>query len=229
MLVMLLFIGNNIMAADYVVKTGEFNEVRIRNAIPIVIVETNDSTGTATFSTDNETTVQSIVFELKDGKLTVSLDPRTYNRNNPIPIVTLRTATIDKATNEGDSLMIVQCGKPKESFSLKQIGNGSSVLMNIEAREVKVALSLGAGRINVVGLCAKAKLDNTGQGLIQAATLKTKEAVCYIMGTGNIDCYASESLSVKGMGSGTVFYGGHPSVVKNHGLGIKLSDCQDCQ
>lgn len=225
-----VFLISHIVSAQgrlYSVETGDFEEVRIQNSVNVIYLETSDSIGIATFTADDETS-QALVFENKKGKLTISLQPRTFNREHPIPTVTIRSKSIKVATNEGDSLLIINYKYPKESFRVKQIGNGLMSVRNFHGKEIKAVQSFGAGRITINGTCDKAILDNTGQGIIQAGGLKAVEAVCYIMGTGNIDCNVTDDLSVKGLGSGTVFYSGSPKNIRNRGLGLKVIECNDC-
>ena len=71
------------------------------------------------------------------------------------------------------------------------------------------------------GKAARVKLNNIGTGPIEAGALKGKEVKCWVLGTGNIDCNASESLSIVGAGSGTVYYTGDPKTVTNRTIGVK--------
>lgn len=213
---------------QYTTDVGRFTELRIKNSIPVDYVESEDSAGIVTFAA-NDTVSQAIVFENKNGKLTISLEPRTFGRKNFIPRVTVRSRALHTAANEGDSLVRILGLKTMDKFHAKLTGNGTLSVQNIDANEVKAAITFGAGRLNITGKCDKAILDNTGQGIVQAGGLKSRVAVCYIMGTGNIDCNVSEDLSIKGMGSGTVLYSGTPKEVRNRGIGIKTENCANCE
>ena len=211
----------------YIVDVGLFNELLVQNSIPVDYIESKDSVGIATFESI-DSTAHSLAFINKKGKLTITLEPRTYGRDHIIPRITVRSNSLVSATNYGDSL--VRITKPSTSlkFQAKIVGNGTLTVTGIESKEVKGIISFGSGRLSLQGICEKAQLDNTGQGVIQAGGLKSHSAICYLMGTGNIDCYATEEVSIKGMGSGTVYYGGNPKEVRNRGLHIKAENCENC-
>ena len=53
-----------------------------------------------------------------------------------------------------------------------------------------------------------------GTGTIQADELKADRVNCKIMGGGNIGCWATESLDVRGIGSTRIYYKGKPKIKK---------------
>ena len=62
------------------------------------------------------------------------------------------------------------------------------------------------------------KLRNAGAGTIEAANLQADEGAFTVLGTGSIDCWVTDKLSVKGLGSGKVYLKGDAEV-KNRTLG----------
>lgn len=206
----------------YSVDVGDFKELVVNNSVPVDFMACKDSAGIVTFTAE-EIVSQAIMFENKKGKLIISLEPRTFNRQHCIPKVTVRSNLIKSVTNYGDSTVRVLKNPYLEKFKAQISGNGSLSLRDITAYEVKASLKLGGGQIYITGDCQKAILDNTGTGMLQAGGLQAKSSVCYIMGTGNIDCNASNELSIKGIGSGSIIYGGNPSEIRNRGVGLKVT------
>lgn len=229
-LLFILFPKNNVTVAElkeYAVEVGDFKEITVRNSVPVDLVFSNDSVGIITFLAEDEAS-KAITFENKGGKLNVMLEPRTFGRDHYVPCVKIRYKSLTAISNEGDSLIRISDLPEVETIKIRLTGNGSISARNIIANEVNAALRLGSGRVYLTGSCEKAILDNTGQGILQAGGLNARTAICYIMGTGNIDCNASEELSVKGIGKGNIIYGGNPALVKNRGVGIKVEHCKDC-
>ena len=206
--------------APYTVKVGEFTQIRIRHGIPVDYICSNDSSGIITFTGSKELT-EALTFDLSTkGKLTISLEPRTFN--GKVGRVTVRSHQLVSIENEGDSAARILGSNSCPVFKAKQIGNGSISIRNIEANQVEIASKLGHGTITVSGKCDLAKINCTGTGTISAGSLMANEVKCTILGTGTVDCNVSSSLSIIGTGSGHLYYAGNPTEIKNRSTGIKI-------
>lgn len=206
--------------APYSATLGEFTQLRIRHNIPVDYVCSNDSSGIITFSGTKELT-EALTFDLSSkGKLTISLEPRTFS--GKVGRVTVRSRHLVSVNNEGDSAVRVLSVSPCPVFKAKQTGNGNISIRNIDANQVEIATKLGHGSITVNGTCDVAKLNCTGTGAISAGDLTAKEVKCTVLGTGTVDCNASQALSIMGAGSGLVYYAGNPSDIKNRSAGVKI-------
>lgn len=228
-LILLALIGYINMSAqtlhDYSADVGNFVNLKVKGGIPLKYIFSTDSAGIVTFKAD-ETTSQAIVFENKKGTLTVSLEPKLYNLDHKIPVVTVRSNHLNGVINEGDSTLIVESVNSTQKFEIKEVGKGFIAVKNIEAPDVKVTLRGGKGTVTVSGVCENAVLDNSGQGTIQAGFLKAGNVKCTLSGAGIIDCYARTSLNVKGVGTGTVYYAGSPADVQTHVIKLKVVDME---
>ena len=208
---------------NYEVKCGNFNELKVKNAIPVRYVFCSDSIGIATFTAD-DSVAQALVFENKRGKLTLSLVPRTYGRDHFIPVVTVRSNSLVTVTNEGDSTVIIENVPDIPVFNVKLVGNGNIVVRDVTATEIKASINLGGGNLTINGSCNTAVLNNMGTGTLQAGNLISENVKCRLGGTGNVDCSAEKNLSVSGVGSGTVYYAGSPETIIKRSIGIKTVD-----
>ena len=205
---------------DYLVEAGNFTELRVKNSINVEYVFSEDSLGIATFSADS-LTADALVFENRKGKLTISLEPRTYGRDHVIPTVTVRSNCLAYIANEGDSTVRATPRVAANSFKARLTGNGTLIVHDVRCEEVSAGIKFGGGSITISGLCDKASLSNTGSGsVIQAGELQADKIACNLMGTGTIDCAPQKELVVTGVGKGTVYYVGHPSI-RNRAIGVK--------
>lgn len=205
--------------APYSIAIGEFTQLRIRHGIPVDYVCSNDSSGIITFTGTKELTEALTFDRSSNGKLTISLEPRTFS--GKISRVTVRSRHLVSVDNEGDSAVRVLSVSPCPVFKAKQTGNGTISIRSIEATQVEIAAKLGHGSVTVNGSCDLAKLNCTGTGSISAGSLTAREAKCTVIGTGTVDCNASQTLSIMGAGSGLVYYTGNPADIKNRSAGIK--------
>lgn len=205
---------------EYLVDIGNFNEIKVKNSINVDYIYATDSIGTAQFMADSGT-ADAIVFENKKGKLTISLQPRTFNRDHTVPTVVVRSNSLISVVNEGDSLVRVLTPSPVAEFKARLTGNGTISVRDIKATDVNASISFGNGTVSISGKTNNLNIKNTGTGAIQCGLLQANKVKCNLMGTGNIDCIADEELVITGVGSGTVYYAGELKELRNRGLGIK--------
>lgn len=211
--------------APYTINLGEFTQLRVRHSIPVDYVCSNDSSGTITFTGTKELT-EALTFDLTaKGKLTISLEPRDYA--GKVSRVTVRARQLVSVDNEGDSAVRILGTNSCPVFRAHQTGNGSISIRDIKANQLDIAVKLGHGSLTVNGSCDLAKINCTGTGAISAGNLVAKDVKCTLLGTGNIDCNVSGTLSIMGAGSGSILYTGSPTEIKNRSAGIKAHSIDD--
>lgn len=208
---------------EYLAHVGNFTKLKIKDGVPVDYIYSADSSGIVTF-TANDAVSQAITFVNNKEELVIQLEPRDFGVAYVIPVVTVRSNHLDKVINEGDSATRVLTAEPTAVFEVKVTGNGSISVRDIEATKVTASLSKGTGTIAINGVCTKASLSNSCKGTIQAAGLIAEDVNCTITGTGNIDCYATRQLNIKGTGPGTLYYAGNPKDIKKHTVNTKVVD-----
>lgn len=205
----------------YELDVKDFIELKVVDGINVDYKCNPDSAGKAVFNAPASMTSK-IMFEPKNGKLTIQLDNSdAQTAPTDLPTVTVYSRYLTSVENDGDSLVRVLSMSPGPKFKARLIGNGRMSIRDIDVNEAQISLATGNGSIVVSGRCELAKLYLTGTGTISADELKATKVNCRLSGTGNIGCLATETLSVKGIGSGTVFYHGSPEIT-NRSLGLKL-------
>ncbi len=224
-LALLLISVIDIISADaqrkYIVKVNDFTELSVENNIAVDYFCHPDSAGFAVI--DSTSNPELLYFSNNDkGRLAIQSAPDTPI-NATFPHVTVYSTTLYKVINSGDSLVKVFDVPKTKRFSAHLIGNGRLVAHGIEADKVDASIDSGNGQLVISGECDNAQLRNIGKGLIQADGLEAKNVKASVFGTGDIGCHATETLTIIGMGSGTVLYRDKPAKIKNRGIGVKYS------
>lgn len=204
---------------DYLLKIGDFNQLTVAANITVDYRCVPDSAGLAIFSA-SPTVAHAITFTNKNNKLKIEVlsdDPIV----EPLPVVTVYSLSLLEASNWGDSTLTVATNNPGAKFKANVIGNGNIVANGVWATQVEASVKAGNGHVFLTGKAQSAKFTIMSVGAIEALNLEAINVKCAMVGTGSIDCNASETLSITGMGSGKVFYTGNPTV-KNHTVGVKI-------
>ncbi len=172
--------------------------------------ETTEAYASAfTFSTD------------KNGKLTIELAERD-NKLTDLPTIKVYSTFLTKAVNEGDSTVRVLSIAPGASFTANLIGDGRLVVRDLKVNTIDASILKGKGTLVAYGMANSASLSVTGSGQIQADELQCKNVRCSLTGTGQVFCFPTETLNVKGIGSVKVFYRGTPKIKKSKLSNVKL-------
>ena len=205
---------------EYRLKIGDFTELKVLDGINIDYSSSTDSAGYAVFTCD-PSIASSFIFDRNNTKLTVRLTAENPPQG-PLPTVTLHSKYLIKAVNNSDSTLRVLSVTNGPKFEAVVEGNGTLVLRDIQANEVKLNLRLGHGQIVATGVCDKLNVKFVGTGVIQADDLRAQNVSINCSGTGSVGVWGVEKLSVFGMGSTSVYYKGHPEI-KNRSVGPKLN------
>lgn len=205
---------------EYRLKIGDFTELKVLDGINIDYSSSSDSAGYAVFTCD-PSIASSFIFDRNNTKLTVRLTAENPPQG-PLPTVTLHSKYLIKAVNNSDSTLRVLSVTNGPKFEAVIEGNGTLVLRDIQANEVKLNLRLGHGQIVATGVCDKLNVKFVGTGVIQADDLRAQNVSINCSGTGSVGVWGVEKLSIFGMGSTSVYYKGHPEI-KNRSVGPKLN------
>ncbi|MCM1163426.1 MAG: DUF2807 domain-containing protein [Muribaculaceae bacterium] len=203
----------------YEVKVGEFSELKVTDGINVDYRCSADSAGMAVFSAPSRL-VSALLLNSSGKKLTIQLTPEHVGTPG-LPRVTVYSRYLTKVTNTGDSTVRVLDVAGCPDFEATVEGNGSLVIRDIKATNLKGTLKLGHGSLIINGECTKGKLTSIGTGIIEADGLKAEDLSVKVSGTGSVGVWATKKLSVFGMGSTTIYYKGKPEI-KNRSLGIKV-------
>ncbi len=204
---------------EYKIKVSEFSELKVNDAVNVDYRQSADSSGLVTFTCAPDF-ASFLILENKGRTLNVRVATDAVGQKG-LPRVTVYSRYLNSVFNSGDStvrvLSVADC--PKFEASLQN--NGTIVVRDLHATEVKASLSFGHGTIILEGTCDKAEFKMKGAGDIEADGLAANEVKVNAAGTGSIGVNAVKMLNVYGLGSTTIYYKGEPEI-KKKGLGIKV-------
>ena len=204
-------------------QTHDFQELRVRGLLNVEYVSAPDSAGLIVISGPVEEQLSWVEAATSGRKLTLNLNIPAEQVQTPqnLPSVRVYSSYLTKVDNEGDSTVILNSPLAGAQFSARIIGNGRISVRNIKAGEVNASILSGHGIIALSGDCNKASLKLTGTGVIQADALRATDGYVWCTGTGTIGVWAIKQLTIKGVGSGTVYVRGTPDI-KQKTVGVKL-------
>lgn len=203
----------------YSLNVHDFTELKVIDAINVEYSALADSAGTVSFDCPKDL-ASHLMFTNKNNTLSIQVDFQNIPAG-PLPLLHIYSTNLQKVENSGDSTVIIRNLAPINTFNAKVIGNGTVLVHNVNADNVNASISTGSGHLLINGTASKAKLSNVGTGPLEANSLDCKTVKCILVGTGPIDCHATEQLSIFGAGSGTVYYSGNPKKVSNRTIGVK--------
>lgn len=211
----------NILAAErYSLDIKDFSELKVVDGINVIHHCNPDSAGIVTFVSDEDISHR-ILFSNNKNRLKIELVTDGVKITD-LPTVTVYSSFLAKAENSGDSTLTIVSPSPAASFKARIIGNGTLIARDLHATQVEGKIDTGRGHMVLTGKTSVAKLSNTGTGKLEAGALMADEVNCTVLGTGPIDCYATEKLSVKGLGSNHIYVKGKPKEIVNRTIGAKI-------
>jgi len=203
----------------YEVDVKDFQELKVTDGINVTYRHVPDSAGKAVFITTPEM-AQEILFVPSPGKLEIQLATRK-GKYEKLPTVTVYSNFISKVENDGDSTVRVLAPQPNAKIKLRLVGNGKLIADQIQTNLLEASIDTGNGTLVVSGKAPNAKLSSTGSGKLLADNLATETTSCKLLGTGSITCDVKETLTISGMGTGTIYFNGMPEIKKKMALHIK--------
>lgn len=206
---------------EYKLKLNDFTELKVDDPINVEYYFHEDSVGYAVYQCAPEWASR-LLFTMNKKSLTIQIAD-SYEGLSGVPKIKVYSSCLEKIENGSDSTVTIKTNRPVKTFKAKVIGNGTIDINKLEAVNTDLSILTGHGSI----ICSdsksfKTKLSNIGTGTIQAGALTSSQVKVMINGTGNIDCSASESLTIYGIGSGAVYYTGTPKKITNRSIGIKV-------
>jgi hypothetical protein len=91
-------------------------------------------------------------------------------------------------------------------------GSTDGDINNINNNTLEIGIN-GSGKLHLNGKSGTVKINTSGSSKIDATSLISEDSDIQINGSGNIQVYAANSVSVQINGSGTVKYKGEPKSV----------------
>lgn len=206
--------------ADYKLEVMDFTELKVTDNINVDYHCSADSAGWAYFTCPPE--VASMLL-FSNNKSCLHIQVATDgNPVSDLPTLHVYSSSLAKVENASDSTLRVLSNVPVDKFSGRVVGNGTLVITNADAGRLDASIATGKGHIIInKGKARKVKLSNVGTGPIEAGGLVANSVKVMLLGTGDVDCTATENLSIYGAGSGKVYYSGNPAKVTNRSLGVK--------
>lgn len=204
--------ANSQEVETYSYKLGLFNAVKVLDNVNVAVKCNPDSTGYATFRT-SKALASAPMFSLNKGCLKVQIATDYINRSD-LPTICLYSESVNWVENSSTCSLTIENPGPSPFFKAILMGNGSIIVDNIKSTEVNAAVISGNGTITLTGEAGKCTYKMVGTGVIQADDLKCQQAVCKIMGTGAIGCYALDKIDVRGLGATKIYYKGNPKIKK---------------
>lgn len=207
-------------ATPHTINVGEFNELVVNDGINVVYSNNADSVGIVAFDIEKEYTSY-IMAERSKGRLKIQLDPAAITVKT-LPTVYVYSSYLYKAENTKDSTLTLRKVAPGAKIDIQLQGNGTIIANGLDAININLKLLTGKGKIITSGKSENLSIKNVGTGEIQADEVAAKHVKCTLMGTGAIGCASKETLSVKGVGSGKVYYIGKPVITKSKLSNVKI-------
>lgn len=201
---------------NYAVNLGNFTDVRVKDAINVIITADTDSAGYVTFATTDNLAPR-ILLNNDKGTLKIQVQDDGFVLKN-LPTLHVHTQFLSRVENTGDSAVAVVNPAPGAQLNLRVEGNGSIDATGVHVTQLEGKIDLGSGTLTIQGNAKSGKLRSVGRGTIQAGNLALETASILIGGTGNVDCNVSRQLTITGLGSGKVYLRGKPEI-KNRTLG----------
>ena len=224
LLISVLLVTVTVLAAGaqverHEIKVGNFTRLAMMDDINVNYRCNADSAGLAVL-TCSQDIIQHLMFNLSNkGRLSIQVDDE-YERRGHLPTITIYSASLEEAENDGDSTLRVTGLPPMKDFKVRLTDNGKVIVRNVRASQLELQILSGKGKIIASGECDHLNLRLIGTGEIQADQVEATEVSCRIVGTGTLGCKVNGGpLKVSGSGTGKVYYKGKPSKVTVHKLG----------
>lgn len=206
-------------AAEYRLDVHDFDQLKVTDAINVEYYCSEDSAGWAYF-TCPPSMAEHLLFTNNKSQLHIQVDLLEPVADD-LPTLRVYSRTLSKVENSADCKIVVNNPQPVQNFKARIVGNGMIVIKGLEAGSVDAGINTGKGHMVISGTASRVKLSNVGTGPMEAGALQGANVKVVLLGTGNVDCCATETLSVYGAGSGKIYYVGKPQKIVNRSLGVK--------
>jgi len=190
-----------------------FDELSVRNN---AVVYLHQDTVQSVIVEGNETFIDQVFVESKDGKLVIryATDKRIDTKFKP-DVLTFHISVLHmkRILVSGSGAVNAEGTIQGDELDLYVSGSGSIQLPDVKVKNIHSSLS-GSGHIDINSkdTIPEHKIMISGSGKINSGGLKSKYVGVIISGSGNCTVDANEKLSVKMVGSGKVTYHGNPVI-----------------
>jgi Putative auto-transporter adhesin, head GIN domain len=151
-----------------------------------------------------------LVWELRSGRLKLSLDPANAGCPAEQVQVGLRLRLLEELAVHGRAEASVR-GLAAPRFRLETDSSGDVELEDINCDQLEV-VSNGSGDIMAGGRAARQRFQLGGDGDVDARELTGIDVAVSSSGDGDVQVNATASLTITSSGSGDILYVGHPRV-----------------
>lgn len=154
--------------------------------------------------------LEKVITEVKDGILNIRLEKGNYPNVDLEVTVTYQELGAVHSSGSGNlkSTNPLVADELKVSLS----GSGNASFNKVTADKLDLNMSGSGDLIIREGSVGEVTLKQSGSGNLKAADLEAEDAQIEKSGSGNAALTVSQTLSVRGSGSGNVEYKGNPSL-----------------
>ena len=206
---------------DYVIKTGEFHQLRVSGHFEIHYFSAASDTVTLSVQPNLR---EYYTVEVINGELVVRTTGRINFGSGKAPVLTVSTPALDRVIKEGAGTFTAHDRISSGSLHFILSGAGSAKA-ELDVNNLTADMS-GAGEMTLSGRADTINLNLSGIGELDAMSLRARDATVSLSGTGTIRVNSSVSLRIDASGTGSVEYKGSPvlNINRNGLIGIKQVD-----
>ena len=224
----LLLLALNLSAETQTLKVDRFQKIRVVGPANVDCIYCPDSVGYIVVAAPHPDQISWVEASTSGNKLKLHLrlpdDMRQGIQPIPanLPSVRVYTNYLTEVANEGDSIVRVITSTNVPAFTARLIGNGYLSIRGIDTENLTVKLLTGRGTMALHGTAQNENITLAGVGTIEADGIRATNATVKLAGTGNVGVWATDKLTIRGSGSGTIYFKGTPQISKKLTLGLKL-------
>ncbi|MAM19373.1 MAG: head GIN domain-containing protein [Christiangramia sp.] len=186
-------------------STGDYDGVQLVGSMNVQLVAGNEGQ----LKIEAESNLQEyITTEVKAGTLKISTKKGVDLRPTKEILITVPFESISQVSLTGSGDIWTRDQISSSSFGVSVTGSGD-VVLDINAGELKGAIT-GSGDIKLKGQARNFDCTVTGSGDFAAYDLRAESVNARVAGSGDIQVYASASLTATVSGSGDIMYKGDP-------------------
>ena len=188
-------------------------------------VVSNDSIPKVSYF-NKSNTPDPIILRVEKGTLTIqTLDIPEDELPDTVFVHFPKLIAVENCYDASLNVKSVECD---DEFKITSQGNGIISIGNIKAPKVKSSIVTGHGSIIITGgWCESLNCSLVGTGNMELFGLSADVVSIKCYGTGKIQCVANRSLSVRGVGSTSVYYIGVPKIKKRGSIKLYKTDMYD--
>lgn len=224
-LLILICLPLALSAKEYTINIGDFSRLKVNDNINVVYRCTPDSAGIARFDCPDELASAFLFHNPKNETLKIEVSMDYEDCIDQLPTLYVYSEFLTQVETNSSGQVVVESPLRCPEFKGKLVGNGQLRIYGVNCQRLQVSLVTGNGLIVATGIADDLKCSLTGTGTIDLNGVQSKNVNCNVLGTGSIHCHPAEQLTLKGLGSTTVYYTGSP-IIKKQGLGklVRVGD-----